>query len=202
MLSSPKIVLLVLTIASSLALGACGEDEFEFQQSLSFNGLMNLDTAGFRAEAGDPAPFDEVAPVVLPVDFKMSELSPELIDYKERGLFRTMNFNSVRYTIIENTTTTDIEPMEVYLAPLGSTEINPDEGVLIATIPAISAGTTPTGEAEILHANTSAASTLVFDLDFATVTGAEISLRAGDETPTGKMRLQVDMVMTIKADPL
>lgn len=200
--SHPRLVLALLATAFFLAGSACGEDDFEFQQSLTFTGTMNLNNATFRAAPGEPAPFDEEAPIALGVDFLLSEISPELNDFKEKGLFRQLRFDQIKYTVEENTLTTDLEAIEVAFGPLGVTDPGVDEAILVATLPRIAAGQTASGAAEIHRENTQAASKLVFDLDFATAAGTDVTVRAGEPTPGGTMRIKVEMVFTLTADPL
>ncbi len=191
----------LLIAALTLLSAACGEEEFEFQQSLGFTGTLGLSDV-FQAEAGEPVPFDDEASVALGVDFLLTELSPELKPYKDQGLFTQLRFDQIKYEILENTLTTDLEALDVAVGPLGTKDPDAEAAVLIATLPRIEAGQLGTGEATILRENAAAASKFIFDLDFASAAGTIITVRQGEPTPGGNLKIKIDMTFTLVADPL
>ncbi len=172
---------------------ACGETQFEYNQQLNY-------TASLRLQNAEPTGNDRTVVLAEGVDFELTTMTPELVQYK--GRFKELQIQKLSYTIRDNTLNADIDAIEVALGPLGAADPSAADAVLIATIDSLPAGTDGAGDAEIHHENTSAASPLVFDLDFGVAQGTEFQVQAGAQPPTGGLTLDVELFLTLIADPI
>jgi hypothetical protein len=172
---------------------ACGETEFEYNQQLNY-------TANLQVAATGPSNTDTTVVMAKGVDFELTTMTPDLVQYK--GKFKELRLQKVTYIVRDNRLNADIDAIEVAFGPLGATDPSDPEAVLVATIDAIPAGSDAAGDAEIHHENTRSAAPLVFDLDFGIAQGTEFQVQAGDQAPQGGITLDVEIFLTLIADPI
>jgi hypothetical protein len=105
----------------------------------------------------------------------------------------------VTWEVTMNTLTADTPPMTVFVAPMSVMDPNSPDAKAVGTISAITAGEvtdepraiafTPTGKADLISAMST------FKTPFNIIVGSELTIRAGDTFPSGRL----DAVVNIKA---
>ena len=184
-----------------LGLGtACGDSDFEYQQLLSYNAQMGIQ--GLEGEPGTPSATDQTGVLTYHVDFELMEMSPELVEYAEEDKFKELHINRVGYTVTGNALTIDLDGIDVAFGPMGLEDSDSADAVLVATVPAIEAGAKPADIAVIHDENSKAARKHVFVLDFGIAQGAKVPVLRGDLIPSGSITLEMELAMTLIADPL
>jgi hypothetical protein len=111
-----------------------------------------------------------------------------------------VSIGSITYQVSNNTLNVDLPPILIYLAPDGVTDPNDPQASLFGTVPAIAAGTNPSGSVT-KTANADA----VFEMytknvstTFNIIAGATVVIAAGTPVPNGHITVTVGGTVTAK----
>lgn len=181
----------VCAVVLLLGCAACGESQFEYNQQLDYD-------VSLRVPTSEPAGADRTLVVADGVEFTLTTMTPDLVKYQ--GRFKELRIEQLNYTVTNNRLNVPVDAIEVAFAPLGVDDPSDPDAVLFATIDGLDAGANASGDAEIHHENTEAASRYVFDLDFNVAQGTEFQVQAGDAAPSGGLDLHVTLFLTLIAD--
>ena len=144
--------------------------------------------------AGQTTPQDAsypVSPGAIPVD--LISQSAELAANRDK--VRRLELTALNALPKANTLSAALPEMTVYVGPKGATEAS--EGVRIATIPSIPAGSTATVTVAIDAAGMDAAQPHLMTFDFVVMLSGTLEVKSGETVPSGK--LDIDLTMDVKA---
>ncbi len=186
---------------------ACAPTEIEFQQTISYKGTLDVGRA-FGDFETPTARQDLVQPVSFAVTIDLTASgeggeTPPIAEYKDNPEKLTeLRFSQLTFNVLENTVTAPLGPMEVAFGP--TTLSHPDDGgaVLMGSVPKIEALSTPSGSGQLFHQNTVLADNLINELIFGLSHGTQMAVSAGDPIPSGRMRIEGDIVLIIVGDAL
>ncbi len=83
-------------------------------------------------------------PESMSSSINLAQQVPTLATFPGHSLLH-VSISSITYQVSNNTLNVDVPSMAVYLAPDGVTDLTDSRAMLFGTVPAIAAGTTPTG---------------------------------------------------------
>ncbi len=151
------------------------------------------------AAAGQQAPADASYPLGLgavPVDLLAA--SSKLASSRDK--VRAIELTEIRVVPSGNTLTAATPPIDLYVGPAGATA--PEQGVKIATLPAIPAGSTQPAQGVIDAAGQEAAQPYLLSFDFTFLPVATLGVKAGEAVPGGAVDLQVTTGIKATFNPL
>ena len=198
-LAAPLLICsLACGLADEEALDITYTEAFDFDVPISANDLCDS-----CSDVEGPAPAAvELQPIDIAVDIDIVESTgqPELAEYADR--FKSVNITKIEYEAVDNDLTFDIPALTIYLGPKGSETVE-DEGVLeMATIPAISAGDSATGNAVINTDNADTVSDYIKSLKTAALARATPTIKEGQTLPpSGDTTLKLTIYVTLVANP-
>lgn len=196
-----SIAIVLLTAALGLFVAAC-EGPVEFTHTTKFPIALNLN-GKFPGEANTPATEDlGPIPIVYQVPVDLATQNPELVEYAESGLFTETTIDQIKYDVISNNANVDFSNIRLAVGPTGAADFGDEGTFVIATIPEVKMGETPNGYAELDPSSAGPVATQVQTLEFAIVSGSDVSVNAGDPIPSGAVQMDIEMLMTFVADPL
>jgi len=138
-------------------------------------------------------PESQATPINLSTDVK-----PSLSQYTS---LVSISISSIKYTVRSNSLNVDVPPLSIYLAPQGVTDPTDSRAQLFGTVPSIAAGTTPTGNVQLV--SNAAAEFQMFTSNLATpfeiITAATVVIGAGTPVPTGA--ITIDVTGALSAQP-
>lgn len=153
------------------------------------------------ALAGQKTPQElkqEIATPPVPVDLNKEQ--PELAKYAN-GHIKTLEIAKIAVTPTTNTLTGDLPQLDLYV---GATDIKSTaDGIKVATIPAIKAGSTELVNATIdTAAMTTAGTKYLAKLAFGQMLKGTLVVPAGGSVPNGKIDLKLDLGVHAIVTPL
>jgi len=187
--------LLVVTAATSL--GACDLDiPISFDQTFDVRVALG-DATG--AAAGQTAPADVSYPLTMnPVNVDLISSSQSLANNRDK--VQSIALTGVTVTPSNNTLTAATPPIDLYVGPAGMT--SPAQGVRIATLPAIPAGSNGVVSASIDAAGQQNAQPWLTSLDFVILPVATLNVSQGQTIPGGAADLRVALGVEATIDAL
>jgi hypothetical protein len=121
---------------------------------------------------------------------------PSLSSFASDGL-GSISISSISYMVSNNTLNIDLPPLSIYLANQGVSDPNDPSAVLFGTIPAIPAGTDPSGNV-MLVSNAAAVfgmftsgATHNISTPFNVIAAATVVIPAGSPVPSGGITIAV-----------
>lgn len=155
--------------------------------------------AASGAAAGQPAPQDvDQAIAIPPAQLDLNKESKALADNKSK--IKRLEFTSITATPTENTVTSALPAMEIWIGAFGAADTN--GAAKIATIPSIPAGSTAPVQATIDAAGTDAAQAALLSLAFSQHTVAKLVIKKGEKLPSGAAKLQLKLKLKATLNPL
>jgi|GEM_PF-1616904 len=167
----------------------------EFDHTVNFGADIGQVTG--RA-AGQPSPEAASFPIetgAVPVD--LISQSSELAANREK--VRRLELTEITVRPTSNTLTSASPPLDLYIGPKGAT--TKDQGVRIATIPSIPAGSTTAVSATIVAAGIDAAQQHLLTFDFVVIPAGTLSVAAGETVPDGAMDLALTLGVKAVLNP-
>lgn len=127
-----------------------------------------------------------------------TDVMPSLSSYTS---LVSISISSIKYTVTSNTLNVAVPPLSIYLAPNGVTSPTGSGAQLFGTVPAIPAGTTPTGNVQLVSNAASIFQTFTSSLStpFEIITAATVVIAAGTPVPTGA--ITIDVTGALSAQP-
>ena len=126
-----------------------------------------------------------------PAPIDLNKEQPELAKYAS-GHIKTVEINKIAVTPTTNTLTGDLPALDLYFG--GTTAKSYADGIKVATIPSIKAGSTTAIDAIIDTAKMSEAGTKYLStLAFSQMMAGKLVIKAGEKVPTGKIDLKLDL---------
>lgn len=167
----------------------------EFDHSLNAN--LDIGAATGQA-AGQPAPADVTYDLDLPpVPVDLASANSQIA--ANRNKLRSVEFTSIRVQPTSNSLTSATPPLDVYIGAKGATSV--DDGIKIATIPPIPAGSTGVVNATIDAAGQTAAQGHITSLDFTVILSAALDVQAGETVPGGAAALTITLAVKAVVNP-
>lgn len=197
-----RLVVLVAVPAAVLAAGAACDSatdllDFPIEFGHTINTPVDLGQATGPA-AGQPSPVDATYPLAMPaVPVDLVSANSDIA--ANRTKLRSVEFTGIRVAPTSNTLTAATPPIELYVGPAGATA--PEQGVRIATLPAIPAGSTATASAAIDAAGQSQAQPWITSLNFTVIPKATLSVAAGQTVPGGAADLAITLDVKAVVNP-
>jgi hypothetical protein len=105
----------------------------------------------------------------------------------------SISISSIKYAVRSNTLNVAVPPLSIYLAPNTVTDPTDSRAVLFGTVPAIPAGSMPSGNVNLEPNAASTFQTFTSDLTtpFEIITAATVVIGAGTPVPTGAITIAV-----------
>ena len=153
------------------------------------------------AAAGQKAPADTTQAITTPPQpVDLNKEQPDLAKYAN-GHIKTLEIAKIAVTPTTNTLTGNLPALDLYVGP---TDLkNATDGIKVATIPAIPAGSTALVNATIdAAAMTQAGTQYLAKLAFAQALKGTLVVKAGDTLPGGKIDLKLDLGVHAIVTPL
>jgi hypothetical protein len=119
-----------------------------------------------------------------------TDVMPSLSSYTS---LVSISISSIKYTVRSNTLNVDVPPLSIYLAPNGVTDPTDSRAQLFGTVPTIPAGSTPTGNVQLVSNAASVFQMFTSNLStpFEIITAATVVIGAGTPVPTGAITIAV-----------
>ena len=119
-----------------------------------------------------------------------TDVMPSLSQYTS---LVSISISRITYTVRSNSLNIDVPPLSIYLAPDGVTDPTDSRAQLFGTVPAITAGSTPTGNVQLVSNAASVFQTFTGNLStpFEIITAATVVIGAGTPVPTGAITIEV-----------
>lgn len=102
---------------------------------------LNCNTTPLSCPAGS---CEADIPESLSSAINLAQQVPQLATFPGHSLVK-VSISSISYQVSDNTLNVDLPPMAIYLAPDGVTDVNDPSAMLFGTVPAIPAGSNPSG---------------------------------------------------------
>lgn len=191
-----------VALAATFSVAACDLSSdvlnvpIEFDTSFSVRADVGQATG---AAAGQPAPADASYPLGLgavPVD--LLAVSSQLAANRDK--VRAIELTQLRALPSNNTLTAATPPMDLYVGPAGAT--SPEQGVKVATIPAIPAGSSQPVQGVIDAAGLEAAQASLLSFEFTFIPVATLNVHKGEAIPSGAVDLQITTGIKATFNPL
>jgi len=127
-----------------------------------------------------------------------TDVMPSLSSYTS---LVSISISSIKYTVTSNTLNVAVPPLSIYLAPNGVTSPTGPGAQLFGTVPAIPAGSTPTGNVQLVSNAAAIFQTFTSSLSmpFEIITAATVVIGAGTPVPTGA--ITIDVTGALSAQP-
>jgi hypothetical protein len=138
-------------------------------------------------------PESQATPINLSTDVK-----PSLSQYTS---LVSISISSIKYTVRSNSLNIDVPPLSIYLAPSGVSDPTDSRAQLFGTVPSIAAGTTPTGNVQLVSNAASVFQMFTGNLatPFEIITAATVVVGAGTPVPSGA--ITIDVTGALSAQP-
>lgn len=207
-----KLVIRALALGVTLVgVNACGifdkakasvEAAAELPLDATESTKITLDvSAVLGAAAGQTTPTELKQDVTTPpavVDLNKSQ--PDLAKYAN-GHIKTVTITKITVQPTTNTLTGDLPALDIYIGPTDAKSTA--DGIKVATIPAIKAGSTTAFDAQIdTAAMASAGSKYLAKLAFSQALKGTLQVAAGGKVPSGKVDLKIDLGVHAVVSPL
>ncbi len=164
---------------------------------------VSLDVSALTgALAGQPAPAPGLTQdlALPPVAVDLNKSQPNIAKYAN-GHIVTLEINKIAVTPSSNTLTADLPALDIYFGP--TTAKTPADGIKVATIPPIKAGSTTAVDATIdAAAMTQAGTKYLSTLAFSQIMDGKLVIATGGMVPGGKVDLKLDLGLHAVVTPL
>ncbi len=154
------------------------------------------------AAAGKPAPAPGITQQLTlpPVAVDLNKSQPNIAKYAN-GHVVTLEINKIVVTPSHNSLTADLPAMDIYFGPTTAKAVT--DGIKVATIPPIKAGSETAVDAAIdSAAMTQAGSKYLATLAFSQMIGGTLVVATGSNVPGGKVDLKFDLGLHAVVTPL
>ncbi len=201
--------MLLLLAFSALACGLLDDDAttITYHESIPLTFTIDADELcpdGSECDQDGEAPADiELATLEQAIDVDIIEASgnEELADIGQR--LRSLNITSIGYGVQGNTLNFDLPEIDLHVAPLGTSSIDDDEAIELATIPSIEAGANPEGDAPVAEENLEPTSELFKQFQFTALPSTKPTIPEGSPLPpSGSATITLTLELRIQANPL
>ena len=137
-------------------------------------------------------------PESQPTLVNLSKQVPSLSSYTS---LVSISISSIKYAVRSNTLNVAVPPLSIYLAPDTVTDPSDSQAQLFGTVPSIAAGSTPTGNVQLVSNAASVFQTFTSDLtkQFHIITATTVVIGAGTPVPTGA--ITIDVTGAVSAQP-
>lgn len=175
------------------------DDDLGFDLPISAEHTFNVPIdLGALPTSGSVAPQRLETPLPLPpAPVDLTQASPELNSNKDK--LESVEITKIRVTPKTNSLTAALPPLELYVGPSGA--MLPADGILIATIPSIPAGSTAEVPGQIDAVGMAAAQTHITSLKFAFIPASTLIVEEGQTVPGGSADLEITLEITATVDP-
>lgn len=192
----PLVPLLAILAAASFT--GCDSLALPIAFDQSFDvGVALGDATG--AAAGQAAPADVSYPLTMnAVTVDLVTSSPQLAANRDK--VQSITLTGVTVTPSNNTLTAATPPIDLYIGPAGAT--SPTQGVRVATLPAIPAGSSAVVTASIDATGQQNAQEWLTSLDFVVIPVATLTVSKGQTVPGGAADLHVALGVEATIDAL
>ena len=164
---------------------------------------MSLDVGALTgALAGQPAPAPGLTQdlALPPVAVDLNKSQPNIAKYAN-GHIVTLEINKIAVTPSNNTLTADLPALDIYFGPATAKTVA--DGIKVATIPPIKAGSTTAVDATIdAAAMTQAGTKYLSTLAFSQIMDGKLVIATGGAVPGGKVDLKLDLGLHAVVTPL
>lgn len=195
-----------------LSLAGCGlfeEDALDitytedFEISLPIDASLlcpaGTDCSGNAVAADQDRPLKPIE-IAIPLDIVALTGNAELASYA--GKFKSVNISRIAYAAPANTLTFDLPPINLFIGPADIKTGTSTGALKLATIPAIPAKMSATGDAPIEAANAKGISDRIKTLQAAVATEASPVIKRGQPfPPSGTNNLKLTLYVTFVANP-
>jgi hypothetical protein len=201
--------LLALGATLALALAGCDQlqdvvdknkDKLNVPIEVAQKTALAIDIGAATGQlAGQKAPEAMETPLPLPpADVDLNKESQALADNK--ALIKRLEITGIDVAPSNNSVTGDLPAFELRIGAFGAKEAK--DAVLIATVPAIPAGSAAPVSAVIDAAGMDAAQTHLLALAFSQHTVATLKVAQGGDVPGGKVDLELTMKLKATLNPV
>lgn len=203
----PLIGLLILLGLSAIACGMLDSEmaTVTYEEAIPIDFEVNADEicppdVDCDADPPPSAPEDtELDPIEFDIDIDIVEESDNdgMKDVSSR--LRSLEITSIDYDVSDNDLTFDLPDLEIFVAPLGTEDIDDEESVHLTTIPSVPAEDDDAGRADVIEANRQEASDIFKEMDFAALSRAQPIVKEGQPLPpsgTAKIELKINIKLT------
>jgi len=192
--------LLLVFVATGAGCALFGiDDDLGFDLPISAEHSFNIPIdLGALPTSGSVAPERLETPLPLPpAPVDLTKASPELNSNKDK--LKSVEITKIRVKPKTNSLTAALPPLELYVGPSGA--LLPANGVRIATIPSIPAGSTAEVAGQIDDAGMASAQTYITSLQFAFIPASTLIVEKGQTVPGGSADLEITLEITATVDP-
>ena len=189
-------------LIAGLGLGGCDLLEEGIDIPITFTQSFDVPVdlgQATGAAAGQQAPQDATYPLGLgavPIDLVSSNAQIAA----NRSKIQAIEFTSVSVTPKNNTLTGPTPVIDLYVGPAGATQ--PSQGIKIATLPSVAAGSTATTQAVIDTQAQALAQNYLTSLDFTLLPVATLSVTKGQTVPGGAATLTIQLGVKATLNPV
>jgi hypothetical protein len=205
------LVLLAVHLIFALACGFLDDDvtNVTYRESVPFTIDINADELcapgddyTCDGEVGT-APRDvELRPIEFDIQVDIVEATGVEELGKYAGKFRSIEISSIEYAVSGNVLNFDLPPTTIYVGPQGASIPGASGVVELTTIPAVPAGTNPSGTAPVEEASRAAAGEEFKKLKFSAIPSVRTTIKEGEPfPPRGQARMQVKINLKLVANP-
>lgn len=127
-----------------------------------------------------------------PQTVNLKDESPSLSKYSSQNIL-AITVSSISYTIPRNTLNVDLPPVDLFVAPLGTTTASDPAAIQFGTVPVIRAGSTSPGTVNVGKAGKAAFENIAknFGTPFVFLSRARVVVPGGTPAPTGALTLTI-----------
>ena len=156
-------------------------------------GLNCATLACMAGSCADRLPESQATTIDLSTDVK-----PSLSQYTS---LVSISISRITYAVRSNSLNVDVPPLSIFLAPSGVTDPTDSRAQLFGTVPTIAAGTTPTGNVQLVSNAAAVFQSFTGNLatPFEIITAATVVIGAGTPVPSGA--ITIDVTGALSAQP-
>jgi len=127
-----------------------------------------------------------------------TDVKPSLSQYTS---LVSISISRITYAVRSNSLNVDVPPLSIFLAPSGVTDPTDSRAQLFGTVPTIAAGTTPTGNVQLVSNAAAVFQSFTGNLatPFEIITAATVVIGAGTPVPSGA--ITIDVTGALSAQP-
>jgi len=209
-----RALLLVCCVAAAATFVGCelyGLDDSEIQINVPEQvvGPVEVPLEGLlevEIPAGSPPVTRWLGPPPADLDLMDPDSGePKLAKYKDK--VRRIEIRRISYRVSENSLNRDLPPLEIYFAPAGSVGLGADPAEASRAVRYGQTGTLKAGQTQSTRVAitpeagaTDKVADIMTTLSFASIFGTHLTLKAGDTVPSGKMKIEIGLQLTVFAD--
>ncbi len=125
--------------------------------------------------------------------------APQLKPYSSQSIL-DISVSSITYTIPQNTLNVNLPPVELFVAPQGTTTASDPAAIRFGKVPVIAAGSTVPGKVDLDPAGKAAFENIAknFGTPFVFLSRARVVVPGGTPAPTGALTLTISGTLSVK----